>query len=94
MRLLMPIGVLLILIGTGGSVAACFGNSVFGGPETKTATQLQNQNQLDALDTNQFTQRLVQFAQVEQQINMNQSLSSLIALQSATQASAALGFLG
>ena len=57
-------------------------------------TQLQNQNPLDPLDTNQFTQQLVQFAQVEQQINMNQSLSSLIALQSATQASAALGFLG
>jgi flagellar basal-body rod modification protein FlgD len=57
-------------------------------------TQLKNQNPLDPLDTNQFTQQLVQFAQVEQQINMNQSLSSLIALQTATQASAAIGFLG
>ncbi len=57
-------------------------------------TQLKNQNPLDPLDTNQFTQQLVQFAQVEQQINMNQSLSALLALQTATQASAALGFLG
>ena len=31
-------------------------------------TQLQNQNPLDPLDTNQFTQQLVQFAQVEQQL--------------------------
>jgi flagellar basal-body rod modification protein FlgD len=57
-------------------------------------TQLKNQNPLDPLDTNQFTQQLVQFAQVEQQINMNQSLSALIALQTAAQTSAALGFLG
>jgi flagellar basal-body rod modification protein FlgD len=57
-------------------------------------TQLKNQNPLDPLDTNQFTQQLVQFAQVEQQINMNQSLSALISLQSAAQASAAMSFLG
>ena len=31
-------------------------------------TQLKNQNPLDPLDTNQFTQQLVQFAQVEQQL--------------------------
>src|SRR5262245_5661579 len=57
-------------------------------------TQLKHQNPLDPLDTNQFTQQLVQFAQVEQQMNMNASLTSLIALQKATQTSAALGFLG
>jgi len=57
-------------------------------------TQLKNQNPLDPLDTNQFTQQLVQFAQVEQQMNMNSSLSTLISLQKATQTSAALGFLG
>ena len=33
---------------------------------TLLTTQLQNQNPLDPLDTNQFTQQLVQFAQVEQ----------------------------
>src|SRR5690242_11704672 len=57
-------------------------------------TQLQNQNPLDPLDTNQFTQQLVQFAQVEQQINMNTSLGTLISLQKASETSAALGFLG
>jgi flagellar basal-body rod modification protein FlgD len=57
-------------------------------------TQLKNQNPLDPLDTNQFTQQLVQFAQVEQQMNMNQSLTALIALQNANQASQALGFIG
>src|SRR3954447_23342740 len=57
-------------------------------------TQLKNQNPLDPLDTNQFTQQLVQFAQVEQQMNMNTSLSSLIALQQTGQTTAALGYLG
>jgi flagellar basal-body rod modification protein FlgD len=57
-------------------------------------TQLQNQNPLDPLDTNQFTQQLVQFAQVEQQMGMNTSLNTLITLQKASQTTAALGFLG
>ena len=34
-------------------------------------TQLQNQNPLDPLDTNQFTQQLVEFAGVEQQLKSN-----------------------
>jgi flagellar basal-body rod modification protein FlgD len=57
-------------------------------------TQLRNQNPLEPLDTNQFTQQLVQFAQVEQQISTNSSLSTLITLQQAAQTSAAMGFLG
>src|SRR5919204_2883462 len=57
-------------------------------------TQLKNQNPLDPLDTNQFTQQLVQFAQVEQQINMNQQLTSLVNLQKAQQTTAAMSFLG
>lgn len=57
-------------------------------------TQLRNQNPLDPLDTNQFTQQLVQFAQVEQQISTNASLKTLISLQQTAQATAALGFLG
>lgn len=57
-------------------------------------TQLRNQNPLEPLDTNQFTQQLVQFAQVEQQINMNTSLGSLISLQQSTQTAAAMSFLG
>jgi len=57
-------------------------------------TQLQNQNPLDPLDTNQFTQQLVEFAGVEQQINTNTSLGTLIKMQQATQASMALNFVG
>jgi flagellar basal-body rod modification protein FlgD len=61
---------------------------------TLLTTQLQHQDPLSPLDTNQFTQQLVQFASVEQQINMNTSLSTLISLQQTAQATAALGFIG
>ena len=57
-------------------------------------TQLQNQNPLDPLDTNQFTSQLVQFSSVEQQINMNTQLSTLISLQETSQSTSALGFVG
>lgn len=50
-------------------------------------TQLQNQDPTAPLDTNQFTQQLVQFSSVEQQINTNTSLNKLI---DATQGSALL----
>src|SRR5712675_3513922 len=53
-------------------------------------TQLKNQNPLDPLDTNQFTQQLVSFAGVEQQINMNTQLATMISLEQATQATSAL----
>jgi flagellar basal-body rod modification protein FlgD len=61
---------------------------------TLLTTQLQNQNPLDPLDTNQFTQQLVQFAGVEQQINMNTQLQTLVSLQQTAQNSQALGFVG
>src|SRR5690242_8772371 len=57
-------------------------------------TQLKNQNPLDPLDTNQFTQQLVQFASVEQQLKTNDELSTLVSLQQTTQATQALGFVG
>jgi flagellar basal-body rod modification protein FlgD len=57
-------------------------------------TQLRNQNPLDPLDTNQFTQQLVQFAQVEQQLKSNTQLETLVSLQKATQATQALGYVG
>jgi flagellar basal-body rod modification protein FlgD len=43
-------------------------------------TQLQNQDPTQPLDTSQFTTQLVQFASVEQQVNANTSLTSLIQL--------------
>jgi flagellar basal-body rod modification protein FlgD len=61
---------------------------------TLLTTQLQNQNPLDPLDTNQFTQQLVQFAGVEQQLKTNDTLAQLLSLQQTTQATQALGFVG
>jgi flagellar basal-body rod modification protein FlgD len=57
-------------------------------------TQLQNQNPLDPLDTNQFTQQLVQFAGVEQQLKTNDQLTTLVSLQQTAQSTAALSFVG
>src|SRR3954451_13184829 len=61
---------------------------------TLLTTQLKNQNPLDPLDTNQFTQQLVQFAGVEQQLKTNDQLTSLISLQKTAQSTQALGFVG
>jgi flagellar basal-body rod modification protein FlgD len=61
---------------------------------TLLTTQLQNQNPLDPLDTNQFTQQLVEFAGVQQQLNTNSSLSTLVSLQQTAQSTQALGFVG
>jgi flagellar basal-body rod modification protein FlgD len=57
-------------------------------------TQLQNQNPLDPLDTNQFTQQLVEFAGVQQQLNTNSQLSTLVSLQQTAQSTQALTFVG
>ena len=57
-------------------------------------TQLKNQNPLDPLDTNQFTQQLVQFAGVEQQIRSNENLEALVNLNKASQLSTAMNYVG
>ena len=57
-------------------------------------TQLKNQDPLDPLDANQFTEQLVQFANVEQAIHTNKKLDQLIALQSSSQLNAAVAYLG
>jgi flagellar basal-body rod modification protein FlgD len=57
-------------------------------------TQLKHQNPLDPLDTNQFTQQLVQFAQVEQQLKSNTQLEALVSLQKTAQSTQALGYVG
>jgi flagellar basal-body rod modification protein FlgD len=56
--------------------------------------QLQNQDPLNPMDTAQFTEQLVSFSAVEQQINSNKKLEQLISLQSATNAFGAVSFLG
>src|SRR3954465_7131143 len=61
---------------------------------TLLTTQLQNQNPLDPLDTNQFTQQLVQFAGVEQQLKSNDQLKALIAIEKSAQSTQALIYVG
>ncbi len=55
---------------------------------------MQNQNPLDPLDTNQFTQQLVEFAGVQQQLNTNDQLTTLVSLQQTAQSTQALTFVG
>jgi flagellar basal-body rod modification protein FlgD len=56
--------------------------------------QLQNQDPLAPMDSTQFTQQLVQFSQVEQQIRTNEQLTGLVAQYQAASAGAALSYLG
>src|SRR5450755_4131873 len=57
-------------------------------------TQLQNQDPLSPMDTNQFTQQLVEFASVEQQMKSNDSLATLVSLNQAAQSTTALNLVG
>ncbi|BCJ89991.1 flagellar hook assembly protein [Terrihabitans soli] len=57
-------------------------------------TQLQNQNPLDPLDTNQFTQQLVQFAGVEQQISTNSTLAALLQVMDTSRLTGAVDYIG
>lgn len=57
-------------------------------------TQLKNQNPMSPLDTNQFTQQLVQFSQVEQQMKMNSQFETLIQMEKIAQSTAAMAYLG
>jgi flagellar basal-body rod modification protein FlgD len=56
--------------------------------------QLQNQDPLAPMDSTQFTQQLVQFSQVEQQIRTNEQLEGLVGQYNAAAAGAALSYLG
>ncbi|HEV7323859.1 MAG TPA: flagellar hook capping FlgD N-terminal domain-containing protein [Bosea sp. (in: a-proteobacteria)] len=84
-------------------IAAAQNNTATGGTSiannfdqflTLLTTQLRNQNPLDPLDTNQFTQQLVQFAGVEQQLKQNETLTALLAVSKATTGASAIGFVG
>jgi len=57
-------------------------------------TQLKNQNPLDPLDTNQFTQQLVQFTGVEQQLKTNEFLETLMLSTQNTAKSEAVSYIG
>lgn len=57
-------------------------------------TQLQNQDPLSPMESNEFTQQLTSFAQVEQQIGINENLQSLMSMQQGSMNTLALGYLG
>jgi flagellar basal-body rod modification protein FlgD len=61
---------------------------------TLLTTQLQNQDPLNPMDSNQFTQQLVEFSQVEQQINTNTNLQTLITQGSSQTGAYAVSYLG
>jgi flagellar basal-body rod modification protein FlgD len=61
---------------------------------TLLTKQLQYQDPLSPMDTNEFTSQLVQYTEVEQSIDTNQKLEDLLALQNSNQAMAAMSFLG
>lgn len=57
-------------------------------------TQLKNQDPTQPMDANQFTQQLVQYSQIEQQLATNDKLDKLIANSQNSQTTTALGYLG
>jgi flagellar basal-body rod modification protein FlgD len=57
-------------------------------------TQLQNQDPLSPLDTNQFTQQLTQMTGVEQQLLSNQLLQQLVNQNSGSGLTAGVGLIG
>jgi flagellar basal-body rod modification protein FlgD len=71
------------------SLAASFDNFL-----TLLTTQLQNQDPLSPMDTEAFTQQIVQFTAVEQAIKTNTHLDQLIALTRSSRQSEASSWLG
>lgn len=61
---------------------------------TLLVAQLQNQDPLEPTETEQFVQQLVQFSQVEQQIDTNSSLEKMLEFQTTGQTAAAINYLG
>ncbi len=61
---------------------------------TLLTTQLENQNPLDPTDTDELTQQLLSYSQVEQQILTNQYLENLVLSTNNQAAETALGFVG
>jgi flagellar basal-body rod modification protein FlgD len=61
---------------------------------TILTAQIQNQDPLEPMDSSKFTEQLVQFSGVEQQIRSNASLDKLIAAGQASTGAALSGYLG
>lgn len=57
-------------------------------------TQLQNQDPLSPMDTQDFTNQLVQFSSVEQQIKTNSNLENLLMMQTLNMTALGVSFIG
>lgn len=56
--------------------------------------QLQHQDPLKPMESAEFTQQLVSYSQVEQQINTNKNLETLVSNMQATQFANSIGYIG
>jgi flagellar basal-body rod modification protein FlgD len=85
-------------VSSGSSSSALAGNTTIAGNFdtflSLLTTQLKNQNPLDPLDTNQFTQQLVQFSSVEQQLKSNDFLQTLVQATQNSSNNAAVSYIG
>lgn len=61
---------------------------------TLLTEQMKNQDPLNPQDSNEFVNQLVQFSNVEQQIQQNEHLESLLLLQSAAAQASAVSYIG
>ena len=61
---------------------------------TLLTTQLKNQDPTSPMDSNAFTQQLVMYSQVEQQISSNDNLKTLISQGTSNAAAMTAGYLG
>jgi flagellar basal-body rod modification protein FlgD len=61
---------------------------------TLLTAQLQHQDPLNPTDTSQFTNQLVLFAQVQQQIDINQNLETMMASQNSSALASSANYLG
>ncbi len=61
---------------------------------TLLTSQLKNQDPLSPMDSTEFTNQLVQFAQVEQQINLNESMSEVVDLTQQSIVTSAVNYMG
>jgi flagellar basal-body rod modification protein FlgD len=84
-------------IGIGANSASSSANTIAGNYDTFLSlltTQLKNQDPSNPLDTNEFTQQLIQYSEVEQLLQSNKNLESLVSLAMANSSVAIINYVG
>lgn len=79
---------------TAASTASTQLNQDFDDFLTLLTTQLQNQDPLSPMDSTEFTNQLVSFSGVEQQIRSNDTLNKLLSMQTLNLTAVGLSFIG